>query len=204
MSSSNRLPNEYQCRHIFPDGARCGSPRMRNQDRCYYHHESRGPVRDPYQRNARRGTFAPLPPSSFGTIQETLDQVLVRIASNDIDLRRAGLLLYCLQIASTNLRHAKKSQPETSLPVEQWKQENTEDDIIGTPGAEADGAEAEFSAEPLPVKAHSEAPVLSLPEARTPGIPTPPGSVAAAGSPATPSSATAATSESPQPAHHPR
>jgi hypothetical protein len=80
---------QNQCRHIFTDGHRCGSPCLRGEDLCYYHHTTRKPIADPQQRRGRRSTFdLPLPE---------------RIASNDIDCRRAGLLLYGLQIASLNL-----------------------------------------------------------------------------------------------------
>ena len=33
--------NLYQCHHIFPDDTRCGSPRMRDEQFCYFHHDSR-------------------------------------------------------------------------------------------------------------------------------------------------------------------
>lgn len=41
---------------------------------------------------------------------------MTRVAANDIDVRRAGLLLYALQLASTNLRSAQQSN-ETGLKV---------------------------------------------------------------------------------------
>ena len=128
-NSINLAKNDYQCRHIFPDGHRCGSPRMRNEDRCYYHHETRGPIPDLYPKRELRGTFAPLPPTSFSDIQENLDQVLVRLASNDLDLRRAGLLLYCLQIASTNLHHAQKAKQQdqpTTTPIAEVQKQDAE------------------------------------------------------------------------------
>ena len=48
-------------------------------------------------------------------IQSSIGEVLQRIASNEIDPRRAGLLLYGLQIASLNLG---KSQPATKTSTE--------------------------------------------------------------------------------------
>ncbi|WP_035348397.1 hypothetical protein [Edaphobacter aggregans] len=109
--------NSYQCHHIFPDNARCGSPRMRNEQFCYFHHDSRRPVVRPEQRIARRSTFSLFTPTSHDSIQESLGELLIRIAANDIDPRRAGLLLYCLQIASANLRTAQKAQ-QTQTPPE--------------------------------------------------------------------------------------
>ena len=29
-------PKRYQCRHIFTDGHRCGSPCLRGEELCYY------------------------------------------------------------------------------------------------------------------------------------------------------------------------
>jgi hypothetical protein len=113
---NNEQPNnDYQCHHIFPDDHRCGSPRMRNEQFCYYHHDSRRPVVRPSERLAHRSTFSLFTPTDFSSIQESLGELLVRIAAKDIDPRRAGLLLYCLQIASTNLRSVRKEESSTSV-----------------------------------------------------------------------------------------
>ena len=40
-------PKKYYCRHIFTDGHRCGSPALRNQHFCYYHHATRRPAGEP-------------------------------------------------------------------------------------------------------------------------------------------------------------
>jgi hypothetical protein len=96
--------HRYQCRHTFPDGARCGSPALRNETRCYYHHETRKPVTNPGDRNARINTFEFPFPDSRTAVQSALGDLMVRIGSNDIDPRRAGLLLYCLQLAQANLK----------------------------------------------------------------------------------------------------
>src|SRR6201999_4441604 len=95
--------NQYQCRHIFTDGRRCHSPCLRAEEFCYYHHTTRKPVANPQQRRGRRSAFDLPLPEDRSAIQSSIGQVLQRIASNDIDPRRAGLLLYGLQIASLNL-----------------------------------------------------------------------------------------------------
>jgi len=52
----------YQCRHIFTEGRRCGSPCLRHEEFCYYHHTTRRPVENPHQRRARQAHFdLPLP-----------------------------------------------------------------------------------------------------------------------------------------------
>ena len=38
---------QYQCRHIFTDGHRCGSICLRGEPFCYYHHTTRKPAPTP-------------------------------------------------------------------------------------------------------------------------------------------------------------
>ena len=102
-------PKRYQCRHIFVDGTRCGSPCLRGEQFCYYHHTTRRPIQNPTERQSRRSSFDLPLPEDRSAIQASIGQVLQRIAANQIDPRRAGLLLYGLQIASLNL-----PKPETS------------------------------------------------------------------------------------------
>ena len=119
---SETKPKRYQCRHIFTDGHRCGSICLRGEEFCYYHHTTRKPTPNPRGRRSRQSTFD-LPitdPNDRTALQSTIVEVLRRIAANDIDPRRAGLLLYGLQIASLNLpkpqtaqRGRKIEQPET-------------------------------------------------------------------------------------------
>jgi hypothetical protein len=103
--------NLYQCHHIFPDDHRCGSPRMKDTQFCYHHHDSRRPLALHLEREGRRGNFSLFTPNSHNAIQESLGELIVRLAANSIDPRRAGLILYALQIASTNLRTAQQSEP---------------------------------------------------------------------------------------------
>ena len=93
-------PKRYQCRHIFTDGRRCGSPSLRHEELCYYHHTTRRPVEKP---RTREPHFDLPLPEDRSAIQSAIGQVLQRIAANEIDPKRAGLLLYGLQIASLNL-----------------------------------------------------------------------------------------------------
>ncbi len=115
--------NLYQCHHIFPDDQRCGSPRLRDEQFCYYHHDARRPIVRPHDRIRRRSTFSLFTPGSQNSILESLGEVMTRIAANDIDTRRAGLLLYALQLASTNLRSAQQSaEPELKVHPDFWNE----------------------------------------------------------------------------------
>ena len=86
-------PKRYQCRHIFTEGRRCGSPTGRGEDLCYNHHTTRRPVEDPRQRKTRTATLDLPMPEDRSAIQYAIGQILSAIAANAIDPRRAGLLL---------------------------------------------------------------------------------------------------------------
>jgi len=106
------MPDEtrrFQCRHIFADGHRCGSACLRQEEFCYYHHTTRRPVENPRRRRSRQSQFDLPLPEDRTAIQSSIGEVLRRIASNEIDSKRAGLLLYGLQIASINLPRADRA-----------------------------------------------------------------------------------------------
>jgi len=128
MQDATPATKQYQCRHIFTDGHRCGSPCLRGEDLCYYHHTTRKPIASPKQRRSRRTTFDLPLPEDRSAIQASIGEVLQRIASNDIDPRRAGLLLYGLQIASLNLPKPQREAP----PAPETVEEITTDPTLGT------------------------------------------------------------------------
>ena len=103
----------YQCRHIFTAGRRCQSPSLRGQDLCYFHQTTR-PDRRPPQHTHPEAFTLPMP-EDRAAIQLALGQVIARIAAGTLNARRAGLLLYALQIASLNLPKATESDPETQV-----------------------------------------------------------------------------------------
>ncbi len=118
-------PTHFQCRHIKPDGHRCGSPSLRHEHFCYYHHTARRPgPRQPQVLTtaARKASTFQLPSpadlSERSGVGLALGLVLHKIANNEVDPRRAGLLLYGLQIASVNLRREGTTPGTKSSPVE--------------------------------------------------------------------------------------
>ena len=87
-----------KCRHIMPSGARCHSPALRDQPCCYFHTNLR-------RSTAPKGKFEDqslqLPTlEDSSAVQLALTQVLGALSSSQLDARRAGLLLYGLQIAA--------------------------------------------------------------------------------------------------------
>jgi hypothetical protein len=142
-----QTPKQYQCRHIFTDGRRCASPCLRQEEFCYYHHTTRKPVADPRRRRSRRSTFQLPLPEDRSAIQSSIGEVLQRIASNDIDPRRAGLLLYGLQIASLNLA---QSRPATKpSPEPETVEEITIDPTLGVLAPRAEVSKATTRKSPI-------------------------------------------------------
>jgi hypothetical protein len=97
----------HRCHHSFAEtpsrpARRCGSPALRGQQFCYYHHPTRQRVANPNERRARRvarqSFNLPMPINAFEH-HLSLNEVIHRVATNQIDPRRAGLLLFALQIA---------------------------------------------------------------------------------------------------------
>src|SRR6185312_16715323 len=94
------VPDHLRCRHIFDDGRRCGSYALRAEHHCYYPHAERKPVPDPQARYARRNPLTLPAPTSRAAIQQAIGTIITNLAANNIDRRRAGTLLYGLQLAA--------------------------------------------------------------------------------------------------------
>jgi hypothetical protein len=99
----------YQCRHIRTNGRRCGTPSLRGEHLCYAHHAAHRPEARRDAEAIAAGYPIQQPVLHFDSfedrpaVQACLLEVMNRIANNSLDTKRAGLLLYGLQIASNNL-----------------------------------------------------------------------------------------------------
>ena len=92
-----------ECRHIKTSGGKCGSPALRGKPYCYYH--SRLKQRAAQPRSPYLAIELPASLEDRGSIQLALSEIVTAIAENRIDTKRAGVLLYALQIASSNAKH---------------------------------------------------------------------------------------------------
>jgi len=102
-----RLPN--QCMHIMPSGAHCGSPAMRQARFCYYHkrqHERRLALETDHARNTRNPQFTLPPLEDAASIQVSLSKIMRLLAAGQIETKTASVMLYTLQLATTNLQRA--------------------------------------------------------------------------------------------------
>ena len=111
------LENVPRCQHLKINGVQCGSPALRRRKHCYFH--------DRMLDRKKRFTGKqkrPLPLFSMclledaNSVQVALMQVLYLLGSGQMEHKEAGLMLYGLQIASSNLKNTK-FEPEKPTDV---------------------------------------------------------------------------------------
>jgi hypothetical protein len=97
-----------ECRHIKSDGRKCGSPALRGEYYCYYHH----PKRLRAARTTKTRYFLELTLLEHrGAVQAAISETVRALATEEIDLKLAGRLLYALQLAT--------SEKKGTAPVKQ-------------------------------------------------------------------------------------
>jgi hypothetical protein len=113
-----RYPVEIRrCQHIKTRGAQCGSPALRNEALCYYHSRSR-PERVKIKGPDGKTSEILVPVfEDAAAIQMTVRQVAVLLLQDKIDNKKAGLMLYALQIASSNLKRMDEERPRAAQVV---------------------------------------------------------------------------------------
>lgn len=97
-----------RCQHIKVNGEQCGSPALRRHRFCYFHDRWR-PQRLKLVdgKSTQRLSRIELPVlEDANSIQVAISQTMQLLLTGEIDTKSAGLLLYALQTASANLRHA--------------------------------------------------------------------------------------------------
>jgi hypothetical protein len=100
------LEDVPRCQHIKINGTQCGSPALRRRRHCFFHDRiRREQVRIRAEASAQPTFELPLLEDA-NCVQVALMKVIQMLASGRMDPKRAGLILYALQTASINLRHA--------------------------------------------------------------------------------------------------
>jgi len=90
-----------ECRFIKANGLKCQSPALRGSAFCYFHARLR-PVAPRRLRNKEQ--LLKLPSLTHAAaFLPAINEILQGLASNNISPRRAGSLLYALQMARQNL-----------------------------------------------------------------------------------------------------
>src|SRR5579859_4766909 len=96
-----RANDSPRCRWVKQDGTTCGSPQMRSHIYCYAHR----------QMMEARALALRLPaPEDANAIQISLMRVQKALIDDTISMKKAGLLLYSLQLAMTNVRQTTFGQ----------------------------------------------------------------------------------------------
>jgi hypothetical protein len=96
------------CNHVLANGVLCGAKPLRDNDFCYWHHKARTNLRA--RTNTADATSVgivlPLLEDANG-IQVALQQITQAVLDGRLDNRRAGLLLYSLQLAMMNIKNVQ-------------------------------------------------------------------------------------------------
>jgi hypothetical protein len=118
-----------ECRHIFPSGKKCQSPALTEKDFCYFHHNKRNQQPRSHKAGEPSTLIHHLPPlEDVDTIMTALSDVLLALAANRIDPRRAQILIYGLQVAS---QHSKRLSHPSSIETVRDAYEDADGTLVG-------------------------------------------------------------------------
>jgi hypothetical protein len=104
-----------RCQHIKVNGTQCGSPARRNEPFCHFHRENQ-PERVKVGGDSGVEVLMPVLEDAQ-SIQSVVRQVAMLVLGGKIDNKQAGVLLYALQIASTNLKRMEAEKPRATQVV---------------------------------------------------------------------------------------
>jgi len=160
-----------RCQHIKVNGTQCGSPALRRNRLCYFHKSWQGARIALGANRARRGRAVfdlPLLEDA-NSIQLALMQVMRLILSGQLDGKTAGLLLYALQTASSNLARTNfeptiktrvvidpRTVDQTPLGEDPWRREDYEEEEYEEPDDKKENEEV--------VVADEESPEAEIPQ----------------------------------------
>jgi len=107
-----------RCRHIKVNGTQCGSPALRSKIFCFYHHKDR-PLPVPCYSDIEYATGEIDLPffEDAHSIQAVIRQVVQMVLQKRLERKTASLLLYALQIASSNLKRMELEKPQPEQVV---------------------------------------------------------------------------------------
>jgi hypothetical protein len=113
--SSSEAP---RCRHVKVRGTQCGSPAVRSKSFCFYHQQHRPILAECYS-DGEYSTGEILLPvfEDAHSVQSVIRQVMQMVLQKRIERKTASLLLYALQIASSNLKRMELEKPQPEQVV---------------------------------------------------------------------------------------
>ncbi len=145
-----------RCRHIKVNGTQCGSPALRSKYFCFYHQQNRPLKADCYYNPEEypTGEIALHVFEDAHSIQTVIRQVMQMVLQHRLERKTASLMLYALQIASSNLKRIELEKPQPEQVVTDVEQESKWDTPIAAPGqnevqtSEVQTSESSTSAQP--------------------------------------------------------
>lgn len=106
-----------RCQHIKTNGTQCGSPALRAGKFCYHHRECR-PERVTVKGADGKASRILVPLfEDAHSIQTMVRQVVMLMLEDKMDDKKAGRVLYALQIASANLKRMEAEKPRPAQVV---------------------------------------------------------------------------------------
>ncbi len=97
------LGNVPRCQHIKMNGMQCGSPALNRRRQCFFHERAREQHNRIVKDQFKQARFVLPLLEDANAVQMALMQVMQLLAWGEMDHKVAGLLLYGLQTASSNL-----------------------------------------------------------------------------------------------------
>ncbi|MGO9402708.1 MAG: hypothetical protein ACLPVW_04460 [Terriglobales bacterium] len=107
-----------RCQHIKVSGTQCGSPALRKKSFCFYHQQDRPWAVECYSESEWATGEITLPYfEDAHSVQSVIRQVVQMVLQKRIERKTASLLLYALQIASSNLKRMELEKPQPEQVV---------------------------------------------------------------------------------------
>ncbi len=100
-----------RCQHIKTNGTQCGSPAIRGGKFCYHHRECRAERVTVKGADGKASEVLVPVFEDAHSIQTMVRQVVMLMLEDRIDDKKAGRVLYALQIAGSNLKHMEAEKP---------------------------------------------------------------------------------------------
>ena len=108
-----------RCRHIKVNGTQCGSPALRKKNFCFYHQQNRPLLVECFYNPEEYATGEINLPvfEDAHSIQSVIRQVIQMVLQKRLEKKTASLMLYALQIASSNLKRMELEKPQPEQVV---------------------------------------------------------------------------------------
>jgi hypothetical protein len=106
-------PTAPRCQHVKVSGTQCGSPALRNKTLCFFHQQNRPlPIECYADIEWATGEIYLPALEDAHSIQTVIRQVIQMAMQKRIERKTASLLLYALQVASSNLKRMDQEKPQ--------------------------------------------------------------------------------------------